>query len=88
MRRFRPGRPLKRHRSTKKDGLLLRRRKLRIIPELMYQFACSGTGKLRSLMFCMIVAATRVRRGRNVEPCPPEKREAIEEALRHFGVIS
>ena len=31
--------------------------------------------------------AKRVRRGRDIEPCPPEKREAIEEALRHFGVI-
>jgi hypothetical protein len=29
----------------------------------------------------------RARRGRAVEPCPSEKREAIEEALRHFGVI-
>jgi hypothetical protein len=29
----------------------------------------------------------RIRRGRDSEPCPPEKREAIEEALRHFGVI-
>jgi hypothetical protein len=27
--------------------------------------------------------ATRARRVRNVVPCPPEKREAIEEALRH-----
>ena len=25
--------------------------------------------------------------GRRVEPCPPEKREAIEEALRHFDLI-
>ena len=31
--------------------------------------------------------ASRARRGRDVEPCPPEKREAIEEALRHFGLI-
>ena len=31
--------------------------------------------------------AKRARRDRNVEPCPQEKREAIEEALRHFGVI-
>jgi hypothetical protein len=31
--------------------------------------------------------ANRARRGRDVEPCPQEKREAIEEALRHFGVI-
>jgi hypothetical protein len=23
----------------------------------------------------------------HIEPCPPEKCEAIEEALRHFGVI-
>ena len=29
----------------------------------------------------------RARRGRDVEPCPAEKREAIEEALRHFDVI-
>ena len=27
------------------------------------------------------------RRNRDIEPCPPEKREAIEEALRHFGMI-
>ncbi len=27
------------------------------------------------------------KRGRRVAPCPPEKREAIEEALRHFGLI-
>lgn len=32
-------------------------------------------------------AASRAGRGRRVEPCPPEKREAIEEALRHFGLI-
>ncbi len=31
--------------------------------------------------------AKRARRDRAVEPCPPEKREAIEEALRHFGVM-
>lgn len=31
--------------------------------------------------------AKRARRDRAVEPCPPEKREAIEEALRHFGLI-
>jgi hypothetical protein len=31
--------------------------------------------------------AKRARRDRAVEPCPPEKREAIEEALRHFGVV-
>jgi hypothetical protein len=29
----------------------------------------------------------RAHRGRDIEPCPPEKREAIEEALRHFGAI-
>jgi len=32
-------------------------------------------------------AANRTGRGRRAEPCPPEKREAIEEALRHFGLI-
>jgi hypothetical protein len=31
--------------------------------------------------------AKRARRDRAIEPCPPEKREAIEEALRHFGLI-
>jgi hypothetical protein len=31
--------------------------------------------------------ANRARRNRDIEPCPPEKREAIEEALRHFGMI-
>ncbi len=31
--------------------------------------------------------AKRARRDRDIEPCPPEKREAIEEALRHFGMI-
>ena len=31
--------------------------------------------------------AKRARRDRHLEPCPPDKREAIEEALRHFGVI-
>ena len=31
--------------------------------------------------------AKRARRDRNIEPCPAEKREAIEHALRHFGVI-
>jgi len=31
--------------------------------------------------------ANRARRDRDIEPCPPEKREAIEEALRHFGMI-
>jgi hypothetical protein len=25
---------------------------------------------------------------RRVEPCPPEKRKALEQALRHFGLIS
>ncbi len=32
-------------------------------------------------------AAKRAGRRRRVEPCPPEKREAIEEALRHFGLM-
>ena len=32
-------------------------------------------------------AANRAGRGRRVVPCPPEKREAIEQALRHFGLI-
>jgi hypothetical protein len=31
-------------------------------------------------------AANRAGRGRRVVPCPPEKREAIEQALRHFGL--
>jgi hypothetical protein len=31
--------------------------------------------------------ADRARHDRGVEPCPPEKREAVEEALRHFGMI-
>ena len=31
--------------------------------------------------------ANRARRARDVEPCPAEKREAIEEALRHFGML-
>lgn len=31
--------------------------------------------------------AKRARRDRAIEPCPPEKREAIEEALRHFGMM-
>jgi hypothetical protein len=31
--------------------------------------------------------ANRARRNRAIEPCPPEKREAIEEAFRHFGMI-
>jgi hypothetical protein len=31
--------------------------------------------------------AKRARRNRDIEPCPPEKREAIEEALWHFGMI-
>ena len=30
--------------------------------------------------------ANRAGRGRRVVPCPPEKREAIEQALRHFGL--
>ena len=29
----------------------------------------------------------RARRTHDIEPCPPEKREAIEEALRHFGMV-
>jgi hypothetical protein len=29
-------------------------------------------------------AANRAGRGRRVVPCPAEKREAIEQALRHF----
>ena len=32
-------------------------------------------------------AANRARRNRDIEPCPSEKREAIEEALRHFDMI-
>ena len=31
-------------------------------------------------------APNRAGRGRRVVQCPPEKREAIEEALRHFGL--
>jgi hypothetical protein len=31
--------------------------------------------------------ANRARRNRDVERCPQDRREAIEEALRHFGVI-
>jgi hypothetical protein len=31
--------------------------------------------------------ASRAHRARGVEPCPPDKREAIEQALRHFGLI-
>jgi len=31
--------------------------------------------------------AERTRHARALEPCPADKREAIEEALRHFGVI-
>jgi hypothetical protein len=31
--------------------------------------------------------ANRAHRDRKVEPCPPEKREAIEEAFRHFGMM-
>jgi hypothetical protein len=34
-----------------------------------------------------LTGARRARRARDVEPCPPEKREAIEEALRHFGMM-
>jgi hypothetical protein len=33
------------------------------------------------------IPTLRARRGRAIEPCPAEKREAIEEALRHFGVL-
>jgi hypothetical protein len=32
-------------------------------------------------------AANRAARGRRVVPCPADKREAIEEALRHFRLI-
>jgi hypothetical protein len=32
-------------------------------------------------------AANRAGRGRRVVPVPAEKREAIKEALRHFGLI-
>jgi hypothetical protein len=32
-------------------------------------------------------AANRAGRGRHVVPWPAEKREAIEQALRHFGLI-
>jgi hypothetical protein len=32
-------------------------------------------------------AIHRAGRGRRVVPCPAEKREAIEQALRHFGLI-
>ena len=31
-------------------------------------------------------APNRAGRGRRVVPLPPEKREAIEQALRHFGL--
>lgn len=31
-------------------------------------------------------APNRAGRGRRVVPCPPDKREAIEQALRHFGL--
>ena len=31
--------------------------------------------------------ANRAGRRRRVVPCPPEKREAIEQAFRHFGLI-
>ncbi len=33
------------------------------------------------------VAAKRTRRSPRPEPCPAEKREAIEEALRHLRLI-
>ena len=33
------------------------------------------------------VAAKRTRRSPRAEPCPAEKREAIEEALRHFRLM-
>ena len=32
-------------------------------------------------------AANRAGRGRRVVPCPADKREAIEQALRHFHLI-
>jgi hypothetical protein len=28
------------------------------------------------------------RRGERVKPCPPERRGPIEEAFRHFGMVS
>ena len=31
--------------------------------------------------------AKEARRTHDVEPCPPEKREAIEEAFRHVGMM-
>ena len=31
--------------------------------------------------------ANRARRDRGIAPCPSDKREAIEEALRHFGMM-
>jgi hypothetical protein len=31
--------------------------------------------------------AKQARRTRDIEPCPPEKREAIEEAFRHFSMM-
>jgi len=31
--------------------------------------------------------AKEARRKHDIEPCPPEKREAIEEAFRHFGMM-
>jgi hypothetical protein len=31
--------------------------------------------------------AERARHDRAIEPCPADKREAIEEALRHFDMI-
>ena len=33
------------------------------------------------------VATTRTRRSPRSEPCPAEKREAIEEALRHLRLM-
>jgi hypothetical protein len=32
-------------------------------------------------------AANRSGRSRRIVPCPPDKREAIEQALRHFHLI-
>jgi hypothetical protein len=32
-------------------------------------------------------ATHRAGQGRRLVPCPAEKREAIEQALRHFGLI-
>lgn len=33
------------------------------------------------------IAQNRADQNGRVEPCPPERRAAIEEALRHFGMI-